>query len=109
MLVDPVLPCKLLLSKLWVNVPPALEAARAGAEEIQFAVVAGNLTTLVVLVPLLFLYGFIGKTFGPLAATLITPLPAPGDPARYGLAPALPAEATTTIPLASRFSLHFTQ
>ncbi len=49
--------------------PPA--AARAGAEEIQFAVIAGNVTTLVVLVPLLFLYGFIGKTFGPLAATMI--------------------------------------
>lgn len=46
-------------------------AARAGAEEIQFAVIAGNATTLVVLVPLLFLYGFIGKTFGPLAATMI--------------------------------------
>ena len=48
-----------------------LEAARVGAEEIQFAVIAGNATTLVVLIPLLFLYGFIGKTFGPLAATLI--------------------------------------
>ncbi len=47
------------------------EAALAGAEEIQFAVIAGNATTLVVLVPLLFLYGFIGKTFGPLASTLI--------------------------------------
>ncbi|MBN1541259.1 efflux RND transporter permease subunit [candidate division KSB1 bacterium] len=49
----------------------AAEAARQGANEIQFAVVAGNLTTLTVLLPLLFLYGFIGKTFGPLAATLI--------------------------------------
>lgn len=48
-----------------------LAAARAGAEEIQFAVIAGNVSTLVVLVPLLFLYGFIGKTFGPLAATMI--------------------------------------
>lgn len=46
-------------------------AAREGASEIQFAVIAGNLTTLVVLVPLLFLYGFVGKTFGPLASTLI--------------------------------------
>ncbi|HNR69287.1 MAG TPA: efflux RND transporter permease subunit [bacterium] len=49
----------------------ALEAARQGANEIQFAVLAGNLTTLTVLVPLLFLYGFVGKTFGPLASTLI--------------------------------------
>jgi hydrophobe/amphiphile efflux-1 (HAE1) family protein len=48
-----------------------LEAARIGAQEIQFAVIAGSLTTLVVLVPLLFLYGFIGQTFGPLAATMI--------------------------------------
>ncbi|MBZ0269738.1 efflux RND transporter permease subunit, partial [bacterium] len=47
------------------------EAAAEGASEIQFAVIAGNATTLVVLVPLLFLYGFVGKTFGPLAATLI--------------------------------------
>jgi hydrophobe/amphiphile efflux-1 (HAE1) family protein len=47
------------------------EAARIGAVEIQFAVIAGNATTLTVLVPLLFLYGFVGKTFGPLAATLI--------------------------------------
>ncbi len=47
------------------------DAALAGAEEIQFAVIAGNATTLVVLVPLLFLYGFVGKTFGPLASTLI--------------------------------------
>lgn len=46
-------------------------AAMEGAAEIQFAVIAGNLTTLVVLIPLLFLYGFVGKTFGPLASTLI--------------------------------------
>ncbi len=49
----------------------ALEAALSGANEIQFAVVAGTATTVVVLIPLLFLYGFVGKTFGPLAATLI--------------------------------------
>ncbi len=48
-----------------------MEAARVGANEIQFAVIAGNATTLVVLIPLLFLYGFIGKVFGPLSATLI--------------------------------------
>ncbi|MDQ7051578.1 MAG: efflux RND transporter permease subunit [candidate division KSB1 bacterium] len=47
------------------------KAAMAGATEIQFAVVAGVATTLIVLIPLLFLYGFVGKTFGPLAATLI--------------------------------------
>lgn len=46
-------------------------AAMEGASEIQFAVIAGNATTLVVLIPLLFLYGFVGKTFGPLASTLI--------------------------------------
>ncbi len=47
------------------------EAAREGASEMQFAVIAGNATTLIVLIPLLFLYGFVGKTFGPLAGTLI--------------------------------------
>ncbi|MGD2135205.1 MAG: efflux RND transporter permease subunit, partial [Gemmatimonadales bacterium] len=50
---------------------PPLEAASRGASEIQFAVIAGNATTLMVLLPLLFLYGFVGKTFGPLAATLL--------------------------------------
>lgn len=52
------------------NLSP-FEAALEGAKEIQFAVIVGNTTTLTVLIPLLFLYGFIGKTFGPLAATLI--------------------------------------
>jgi multidrug efflux pump subunit AcrB len=47
------------------------QAALAGAGEIQSAVIAGNATTLTVLVPLLFLYGFVGKTFGPLAGTMI--------------------------------------
>ncbi len=47
------------------------EAASVGSSEIQFAIIAGNATTLAVLIPLLFLYGFIGKTFGPLAGTLI--------------------------------------
>jgi multidrug efflux pump subunit AcrB len=46
-------------------------AALEGASEVQFAVIAGNATTLVVLIPLLFLYGFIGKVFGPLAGTLM--------------------------------------
>ncbi|MDT8323236.1 MAG: efflux RND transporter permease subunit [Bacteroidota bacterium] len=49
----------------------AFDAAVKGANEIQFAVVAGVATTVTVLIPLLFLYGFIGKTFGPLASTLI--------------------------------------
>jgi len=47
------------------------QAALEGAKEIQFAVIAGNATTLTVLIPLLFLYGFVGKTFGPLAGTMI--------------------------------------
>ncbi len=37
------------------------------------------------------------------AATLITPLPAPGEPVMYGLGPLLPAEATTTTPAACAF------
>ena len=47
------------------------DAAIEGASEIQFAVIAGTATTLIVLIPLLFLEGFVGKTFGPLAGTLI--------------------------------------
>jgi len=46
-------------------------AAVEGTDEVRLAVLAGVATTLVVLVPLLFLDGFIGKTFGPLALTLI--------------------------------------
>ncbi len=46
-------------------------AAMEGATEIQFAVIAGNATTVTVLIPLLFLSGFVGKTFGPLAGTLL--------------------------------------
>lgn len=49
----------------------AFQAAMDGAKEIQFAVFAGNATTITVLIPLLFLYGFVGKTFGPLAGTMI--------------------------------------
>lgn len=48
-----------------------VKAAIEGTDEVRLAVLAGAATTLVVLVPLLFLYGFIGKTFGPLALTLI--------------------------------------
>ncbi len=47
------------------------QAALAGAKEIQFSIIAGNATTLTVLIPLLFLYGFVGATFGPLAGTMI--------------------------------------
>ncbi|NOZ00380.1 MAG: efflux RND transporter permease subunit, partial [Deltaproteobacteria bacterium] len=47
------------------------EAAVEGTDEVRLAVLAGVATTLVVLIPLLFLGGFIGKTFGPLALTLI--------------------------------------
>ncbi len=46
-------------------------AALTGASEIQFAIIAGVATTLIVLIPLLFLYGFTGKVFKPLAMTLI--------------------------------------
>ncbi len=47
------------------------QAALKGAGEVEFSVIAGNLTTLVVLVPMLFLKGFVGKIFGPLALTLM--------------------------------------
>lgn len=47
------------------------EAAIAGTDEVRLPVVAGVATTVVVLVPLLFLEGFVGKTFGPLALTLL--------------------------------------
>ncbi|MBN2800927.1 MAG: efflux RND transporter permease subunit [Deltaproteobacteria bacterium] len=48
-----------------------LEAAVRGADEVQLAVLAGAATTLIVLVPLMGMTGFIGKTFGPLAETLL--------------------------------------
>ena len=50
---------------------PANKAAVEGTDEVRLAVLAGVATTLTVLIPLLFLGGFIGKTFGPLALTLI--------------------------------------
>ena len=49
----------------------AEEAAIVGTDEIRTAVLAGVATTVIVLVPLLFLTGFVGKTFGPLAMTLL--------------------------------------
>lgn len=48
-----------------------LEAARAGADEVRLPVLAGVATTVVVLLPLLSLPGFVGRVFGPLATTLL--------------------------------------
>lgn len=47
------------------------QAAVRGTDEVRLAVLAGVATTLIVLVPLLFLDGFTGKLFEPLALTLI--------------------------------------
>ncbi len=47
-----------------------VQAAVRGTEEIFLADLAGTLTTISVLVPLMFLGGFVGKLFGPLAWTL---------------------------------------
>lgn len=49
----------------------AADAARDGADQVWGPVLAGTATTLVVLIPLLSLQGFIGKVFGPLAMTLL--------------------------------------
>ncbi len=46
-------------------------AAALGTDEVRGAALGGTLTNLAVLVPLLFLSGFTGKTFGPLALTLL--------------------------------------
>ncbi len=48
-----------------------VEAARQGTDEVLIPVLAGIATTLVVLVPLLSLPGFVGRVFGPLATTLL--------------------------------------
>lgn len=48
-----------------------LDAARQGADEVRLPVLAGVATTVVVLVPLLGLPGFVGRVFGPLATTLL--------------------------------------
>ncbi len=48
-----------------------LEAARDGTDQVLVPVFIGTMTTLVVLIPLLSLQGFVGKTFGPLAMTLL--------------------------------------
>lgn len=48
-----------------------LDAAISGTEEIFLADLAGTLTTMAVLVPLMFLGGFVGRLFSPLAWTLV--------------------------------------
>ncbi|MEA3278628.1 MAG: efflux RND transporter permease subunit [Pseudomonadota bacterium] len=47
-----------------------MRAAIEGTEEIFLADLAGTVTTIAVLVPLMFLGGFVGKLFGPLALTI---------------------------------------
>jgi multidrug efflux pump subunit AcrB/outer membrane protein TolC len=47
------------------------DAAAEGTDEVRGPVLAGAATTAIVLVPLLFLDGFVGRTFGPLALTLL--------------------------------------
>lgn len=51
------------------GVPP-VQAAIRGTEEIFLADLSGTLTTIAVLIPLMFLGGFVGELFGPLAWTL---------------------------------------
>jgi len=46
-------------------------AAIEGTKEIMLADIAGTSTHAIVLIPLLFIQGFVGKVFGPLALTLI--------------------------------------
>ncbi|MDK2815837.1 MAG: hypothetical protein PWR22_466 [Moorella sp. (in: firmicutes)] len=52
----------------------ALAAAIDGTGEIFLGVLAGTTTTLIVMVPLLFIPGFVGRVFGPMALTLILAL-----------------------------------
>ena len=51
-------------------------AAIEGTQEIMLSILAGTGTTLIVLIPLLFIESFIGKVFGPLAKTIIFTLTA---------------------------------
>lgn len=46
-------------------------AAIEGTQEVFLSVAAGTCTSLIVLVPLIFLEGFVGKVFGPLSLTLL--------------------------------------
>ncbi len=48
-----------------------VRAAIDGAGEIMLSVAAGTATTLIVMVPLIFIEGFVGRVFGPLAKTII--------------------------------------
>ncbi len=48
-----------------------VDAALRGADEVRMPVLAGVATTIVVLLPLLGLPGFVGKVFAPLATTLL--------------------------------------
>jgi multidrug efflux pump subunit AcrB/outer membrane protein TolC len=48
-----------------------IEAAIRGTDEVRMPVLAGVATTVMVLVPLLGLAGFVGKVFAPLSATLL--------------------------------------
>lgn len=50
---------------------PLARAAVDGAGEIMLSVAAGTATTLIVMVPLIFIEGFVGKVFGPLSKTII--------------------------------------
>ncbi|KYH31171.1 efflux RND transporter permease subunit [Neomoorella mulderi] len=52
----------------------ALAAAIDGTGEIFLGVLAGTTTTLIVMIPLLFIPGFVGRVFGPMALTLILAL-----------------------------------
>lgn len=55
---------------------PIVQAAIDGTGEVMLDVMAGTSTTIVVLIPFLFLKGFVGRVFGPLAATLAIALSA---------------------------------
>ncbi|GAB6137814.1 hypothetical protein JCM15060_10030 [Halanaerobaculum tunisiense] len=48
-----------------------LKAAIEGAKEIAWATIAGSLTSMIVLVPIMFIGGFIQQMFRPLAMTLL--------------------------------------
>ncbi len=50
---------------------PLARAAVDGAGEIMLSVAAGTATTLIVMVPLIFIEGFVGRVFGPLSKTII--------------------------------------
>jgi hypothetical protein len=69
------------------------EAAVAGTDEVRLPVLAGAATTLIVLIPLLFLTGFVGKTFGPLAETML-----------YAFGSSV-AVALVVVPVASTYAL----